>query len=158
TRCVTRITRSLESANARTEDRESNEAVRRFAAAEGNGSRYCARPSSFKRSINLDSKAAISCNRCLKDFLLNLCYGQGANWLHILGVEFMKNVVEFRAQATLCRQLAMCEPKNSIYWLAEAERWECLAHDEISSHYQDCNVGKSAAAMLPQSPAQLPKL
>src|ERR1019366_6704715 len=100
TRCVTRITRSLESANARTEDRESNEAVRRFAAAEGNGSRYCARPSSFKRSINLDSKAAISCNRCLKDFLLNLCYGQGANWLHILGVEFMKNVVEFRAQAT----------------------------------------------------------
>ena len=70
----------------------------------------------------------------------------------------MKNVVEFRAQARLCRQLAMCEPKNSTYWLAEAERWECLAHDEISSHYQDCNVGKSAAVLLPQAPAQLLKL
>jgi hypothetical protein len=104
------------------------------------GSRYCARPSSFKRSIKLASKADISCNRCLKDFLLNLCYGQGANWLHILGVEFMKNVVEFRAQATLCRQLAMCEPKNSSLWLAEAERWSRLAQDEISSHYQECNV------------------
>lgn len=69
----------------------------------------------------------------------------------------MKNVVEFRAQARLCRQLAMCEPKNSTYWHAEAERWECLAHDEISSHYQDCNVEKSAAVLLPQSLAQLPK-
>ena len=70
----------------------------------------------------------------------------------------MKNVVEFRAQARLCRQLAMCEPKNSTYWLAEAERWECLAHDEISSHYQDCNVGKLAAVLLPQASAQLLKL
>jgi hypothetical protein len=59
----------------------------------------------------------------------------------------MKNVVEFRAQARLCRQLAMREPKNSIYWLAEAEGWECLAHDEISSHYQECNVGKSAGGI-----------
>jgi hypothetical protein len=52
----------------------------------------------------------------------------------------MKNIVEFRAQATLCRQLAMCEPKNSSHWLAEAERWSRLAQDEISSHYQECNV------------------
>jgi hypothetical protein len=62
----------------------------------------------------------------------------------------MKNVVEFRAQATLCRQLAMCEPKSSIYWLAEAEKWERLAHDEIASHYHDCNVGKSARQNLPK--------
>jgi hypothetical protein len=46
----------------------------------------------------------------------------------------MKKVMEFRAQAKLCRQLAVCEPKNRIYWLAEAERWSRLAQDEI------CNV------------------
>jgi hypothetical protein len=52
----------------------------------------------------------------------------------------MKNVMEFRAKAKLCRQLAICEPKNRIYWLAEAERWSRLAQDEISSHYEECNV------------------
>jgi hypothetical protein len=56
------------------------------------------------------------------------------------GVEFMKNVVEFRAQAKLCRQFAMWEPKNSSLWLAEAERWSRLAQDEIASHYEECNV------------------
>jgi hypothetical protein len=52
----------------------------------------------------------------------------------------MKNVVEFRARATLCRQLAMCEQKNRSYWLAEAEKCSRLAQDEISSHYHECNV------------------
>jgi hypothetical protein len=52
----------------------------------------------------------------------------------------MKNVVEFRAKAKLCRQLAVCEPKNRTYWLAEAERWSRLARDEISYHYEECNV------------------
>ena len=54
----------------------------------------------------------------------------------------MKNVVEFRAQARLCRQLAIYEPKNRIYWLAEAERWSRLAQDEISAHYEECNVSQ----------------
>ena len=57
----------------------------------------------------------------------------------------MKNIVEFRARATLCRQLAMCEPKNRSYWLAEAEKWSRLAQDEISSHYDECNVIQSAS-------------
>jgi hypothetical protein len=61
----------------------------------------------------------------------------------------MKNVVEFRAQAKLCRRLAMCEPNNRIYWLAEAERWSRLAQDEISSHYQECNVIQSAGGPAP---------
>ncbi len=52
----------------------------------------------------------------------------------------MKNGMEFRAQARLCRQLAIREPKNGIYWLAEAERWSRLAQDEISYHYEECNV------------------
>ena len=52
----------------------------------------------------------------------------------------MKKVMEFRAQARLCRQLAIREPKNRIYWLAEAERWSSLTQDEISAHYEECNV------------------
>ena len=52
----------------------------------------------------------------------------------------MKKVMEFRAQARLCRQLAIREPKNRIYWLAEAERWSRLTQDEISAHYEECNV------------------
>jgi hypothetical protein len=52
----------------------------------------------------------------------------------------MKNVVEFRAQARLCRQLAIYEPESRIYWLAEAERWSRLAQDEISAHHEECNV------------------
>ena len=52
----------------------------------------------------------------------------------------MKDIFELRAKATLCRQLAMCEPKNSTHWLAEAERWTRLAQDAISSHYQECNA------------------
>ena len=55
-------------------------------------------------------------------------------------VKLMKKVMEFRAQAKLCRQLAISEPKSRIYWLAEAERWSRLAQDEISAHYEECNV------------------
>ena len=65
----------------------------------------------------------------------------------------MKNVVEFRAQAKLCRQLAMREPKNRIYWLAEAERWSRLAQDEISSHYQECNVIQAVGGSAPVVPS-----
>ena len=54
----------------------------------------------------------------------------------------MKNVVKFRAQAKLCRQLAISESKNRIYWLAEAERWSRLAQDEISAHHEECNVSQ----------------
>jgi hypothetical protein len=51
----------------------------------------------------------------------------------------MKNVAEFRAQAALCRQLAICNSKTSNHWLAQAERWSRLAQDAISSHYEECN-------------------
>ena len=43
----------------------------------------------------------------------------------------MKNIVEFCAQAALCRQLAICEPKNSSLWLAEAERWSSIEVDML---------------------------
>jgi hypothetical protein len=51
----------------------------------------------------------------------------------------MKNVVEFRAQAALCRQLAICDSINSDHWLAQAETWSRLAQNAISSHYDECN-------------------
>jgi hypothetical protein len=51
----------------------------------------------------------------------------------------MKQVMEFRAQAALCRQLAICNSKNSDHWLAQAESWSRLAQDAISSHYEECN-------------------
>jgi hypothetical protein len=59
---------------------------------------------------------------------------------HALGVEFLKNVLEFRAQASRCRQLAVCDTKNSDHWIAEAEKWSRLAQDEISLHYEECNA------------------
>jgi hypothetical protein len=52
----------------------------------------------------------------------------------------MRKIMEFRAQVRLCRQLAIREPKNRIYWLAEAERWSRLTQAEISAHYEECNV------------------
>lgn len=58
----------------------------------------------------------------------------------------MKKIVELRAQARLCRELAVREPKNRIYWLAEAERWSRLTQDEISVHYGECNVIQSGDA------------
>ena len=58
----------------------------------------------------------------------------------------MEENVEFRAPAKLCRQLAISEPKNRIYWLAEAERWSRHAQDEISYHYEECNQLRDAAS------------
>ncbi len=65
----------------------------------------------------------------------------------------MKSVVEFRAQAKLCRHLAMCEPNNRIYWLVEADRWSHLAQDEISSHYQACNIIQAVGGAAPVVPS-----
>jgi hypothetical protein len=101
-----------------------------------------------KITIIFEDRILISCHRAFKDPLLKLVYGASKTWLHILGVEFMKNVVEFRAQATVCRQLAVCDPKNADHWVAEAEKWSRLAQDEISSHYQECNVNQSSSAPL----------
>jgi hypothetical protein len=52
----------------------------------------------------------------------------------------MKNLVELRARASLCRQQAMREPASRGYWLAEAERWLRLEQDEISALFIACNV------------------
>jgi hypothetical protein len=56
----------------------------------------------------------------------------------------MKSVLAIRAQAALCRQLAIREPAKRVHWLAEAERWSCLERDEISALFTECNVIQSA--------------
>ena len=35
--------------------------------------------------------------------------------------------LEFDLRATLCRQLAIREPANRIFWMAEAENWSRLS-------------------------------
>jgi hypothetical protein len=61
----------------------------------------------------------------------------------------MKNIVEIRARAALCRQLAIREPANRAHWLAEAERWSRLERDEISALFTECNVIESASGEAP---------
>ena len=56
------------------------------------------------------------------------------------GANCVKNLLELRAKAALCRQLAVREPANRAHWLAEAERWLRLEQDEISAHFVECNV------------------
>jgi hypothetical protein len=37
---------------------------------------------------------------------------------------------EFNSRAALCRQLALREPANRTFWLAEAENWSRLATEK----------------------------
>ena len=41
----------------------------------------------------------------------------------------MIDQVEFDLRATLCRQLAMREPANRTFWMAEAENWSRLSRE-----------------------------
>jgi hypothetical protein len=61
----------------------------------------------------------------------------------------MKNLVEIRAQAALCRQLAIREPANRVNWLTEAERLSRLERDEISALFVECNGILSTGGTAP---------
>jgi hypothetical protein len=54
----------------------------------------------------------------------------------------MKNVAEYRALASLCRQTAAYNPDKSWHLLGQAERWEHLAEQELASHFKECNVNR----------------
>ena len=41
----------------------------------------------------------------------------------------MIDQLEFDLRATLCRQLAIREPANRIFWMAEAENWSRLSKE-----------------------------
>jgi hypothetical protein len=62
----------------------------------------------------------------------------------------MKNVRNYRAMSSICRQRAVFDPENSWKHLGDAERWDHLAHAEIASHFRECNTtttGSSDPAM-----------
>jgi hypothetical protein len=52
----------------------------------------------------------------------------------------MKEASRLRALASLCRQHAAYNPAESWKLLAQAERWEHLAMQEMASHFRACNA------------------
>ena len=61
-----------------------------------------------------------------------------------LGEAAMKNVRNYRAMSSICRQRAVFDPENSWKHLGDAERWDHLAHAEIASHFRECNTTSSS--------------
>jgi len=43
----------------------------------------------------------------------------------------MASQLELSARAALCRQLAKREPKNRVFWMAEAESWSRLSNENF---------------------------
>nr|WP_091966196.1 hypothetical protein [Bradyrhizobium shewense] len=59
----------------------------------------------------------------------------------------MEKVRRLRAMGSLCRQQAAYNSMNKWKLLADAECWEHLAELELSSHFQECNVGSSTSSL-----------
>jgi hypothetical protein len=55
----------------------------------------------------------------------------------------MKNASFYRALASLYRQQAAYNPRQSWDLLGQAERWEHLAERELASHFENCNENNS---------------
>lgn len=58
----------------------------------------------------------------------------------------MKEVVRCRAMEAKFHKLAASDPANRVKWLAEAQGWNHLAEAEVSSHFAECNTGRSVGA------------
>ena len=54
----------------------------------------------------------------------------------------MKEASRFRALASLCRQHAAYNPADSWKLLAQAEHWEHLATQQMSSHFKEWNADR----------------
>lgn len=52
----------------------------------------------------------------------------------------MNRLVEIRSQESLCRERAALDSERRVFWLAQAQKWEQRALDEIAYHFQECNV------------------
>ena len=52
----------------------------------------------------------------------------------------MNKLAEIRSQEQMCRERAALDSERRIFWLAQAERWEQLALDEIAYHFRECNL------------------
>jgi hypothetical protein len=56
----------------------------------------------------------------------------------------VQNIQRYRAMGSLCRQRAVFDPQNSWKHLGDAERWEHLAHAEITCHSRERHAGAPA--------------
>jgi len=63
----------------------------------------------------------------------------------------MIDQVEFALRATLCRQLAMREPANRTFWMAEAENWTRLSREKSRSAAEEKTSSGIAASLREQS-------
>ena len=52
----------------------------------------------------------------------------------------MNKIVEIRGQEFMCRERALLDSERRIFWLAQAEKWEQRALDEIAFHFRECNL------------------
>ncbi len=57
--------------------------------------------------------------------------------------EVALKIAQYRAHASLYRQMAVFDPERSWQVLGQAERWEHLAETEILKHFVECNVTSS---------------
>src|SRR5258708_20850909 len=51
----------------------------------------------------------------------------------------MKKLVEIRNQESMCRERASGDSERKVFWLAQAEKWEQRALDEIAFYFRECN-------------------
>jgi hypothetical protein len=56
----------------------------------------------------------------------------------------MKKLSDYRALASICRQHAVFDPEHSWQHLADAEKFEHIAEDEIAVHFNECNTTSSS--------------
>jgi hypothetical protein len=59
----------------------------------------------------------------------------------------MNKLVEIRRQEHFCRERAIHDCERKSFWLAEAERWEQRALDEIAFHFRECNIEVASPAI-----------
>jgi hypothetical protein len=57
----------------------------------------------------------------------------------------MKKLVEIRNQELICRERALLDSERKTFWLAQAEKWEQRALDEIAFHFRECNLESADA-------------
>jgi hypothetical protein len=55
----------------------------------------------------------------------------------------MRKLVEIRSQEHMCRERAALDSERRIFWLAQAEKWEQRALEEIAYHFRECNRGRA---------------
>jgi hypothetical protein len=59
----------------------------------------------------------------------------------------MADQLEFSSRAALCRELALREPENRAYWIAEAESWSRLSKEDPSGK-DNSEIGSGVLARL----------